>query len=56
MEELNKLAARVWERVAAGEAYRQPTRPKAKPKQQQNSFLPLLVLLLMTMGKQMNDG
>ena len=44
MEELNRLAAQVWKRVARGEAY--DVRPALKPKPVKNDSWPLLLLVL----------
>jgi len=44
MQELNELAARVWKRVAAGEAYVSKPTPKPKPKPEPVNPLYLLLL------------
>ena len=54
MEELNELAARVWRRVARGEAYDTKPAPKPKPQQRPNNLLPMLLLLALTKGRTNN--
>ena len=46
MQELNELAARVWKRVAAGEAYVSKPTPKPKPKPEPVNPLCLLLLAM----------
>ena len=51
MQELNALAARVWKRVAAGEAYISKSNVKPTPKPQ--SVNPLYLLLLVAVLKNL---
>ncbi len=50
MEELSRLAARVWKRVARGEAYDVKPTPKPKPVKNDSWLLLLLVLAVLHVG------
>ena len=56
LDELNELAARVWQRVARGEAYdiKPASRPGPKPKSSSNTLLPMLLLLVLAKGRGKN--